>query len=91
MSANSSVQTAGPSGIQLMTRNQLYDIMQERKNDDINKKLEYLEQFLLNQQNYIQEERYAFKRKLSYVKTKFKRKWLAACSKEDTFKLNNKK
>nr|XP_034184029.1 uncharacterized protein LOC117606105 [Osmia lignaria] len=91
MSVNTSVQTPGPSGIKLITRQELFDIMQTHKDKNISQKLECLEQFLLNQQNYTEEERQAFKRKISHTKSQFKRRWLSARYKEDLFKKQNEK
>lgn len=52
----------------MLSRKQLYDIMQEKKDCDINEKLKYLEKYLLMQKNYSEEQVKAFKHTFSYIK-----------------------
>lgn len=63
--------------------------MQEQKECDINEKLEYLEKYLLMQENYSEEQIKAFKHTFSYTKAELKRRWLSANRKDNLFRKNN--
>ena len=66
-----------------MTWRQLYDIMNQCKGKNINKKLEYFENVLLSRGNYSEEEqKHKIKHKISYIKSEIKRRWIAAHSKD---------
>lgn len=73
------------SNLTIMTRRQLYDIMNQCKAKNINKKLEYFENVLLSRGNYSEEQKHKIKHKISYIKSEIKRRWIAAHSKADIF------
>lgn len=62
--------------------------MQQQKDDNINKKLEYAENYL-NCHNYSEEQRKDFKHKISILKMEIKRRWIASHYKENIFLKNN--
>ncbi|CAH2015111.1 unnamed protein product [Acanthoscelides obtectus] len=45
---NIGVSEAGPSGVKIIAQNNFYDMLQGYPNNDINKKLDYAESFLLD-------------------------------------------
>ncbi|CAH1964629.1 unnamed protein product [Acanthoscelides obtectus] len=84
------VSEARPSGVKLITRKKIYDIMKGYTKNDINKKMDYAESFLLNFQNFSEEQRKEDIHKLSNLKSEIKRRWIAAHYIEELFlKRNN--
>ena len=81
--------TGESSGIKVMTRKQLFNIMQGCKGEKITEKLEYLENYLLNRNRYSEEERVAFKHSISHLKSEFKRRWVSAKYRKDLFEKQN--
>ena len=79
----------GPSGVKIMTRNELFNLMQQQNLSDINKKLEFIEEYLTTYNDYSEECVKDIKHKFSYVKSEFKRRWSAAQKKEELFVKNN--
>ena len=59
--------------------------MKEKKDLDINGKLDYFENFLLTQENYSVEERKDVKKQLSRFKADVKTKWLSANRNQELF------
>lgn len=57
----------GPSGVKVMTRKRVYDIMKDQPDCDINKKIDFAESFLLNTQNYSEGQRKQVKHKLFQI------------------------
>lgn len=78
----------GSSGVEIMSRKEIYDIMKQYTTNNIAEKLKLMENFLLNKTRLPQEEYKELKHKLSYVKSQFKARWLAA-HKKDVFLKNN--
>lgn len=68
-----------------MVRRQLYDMMQQQ-GLDINQKLEYVENMLLRQESYTEDEARNFKQRFSQFKAQFKVKWSAAQRKDERFR-----
>lgn len=79
----------GPSGVKVMTRKRFYDIMKDQRDCDINKKIDLAESFLLNTQNYSEDQRKHIKHKLSNLKSEIKRRWVASHYVEDHFLKRN--
>lgn len=69
-----------------MVRRQLYDMMQQQQGLVLNKKLEYLENVLLRQESYTEDEERNFKQRFSYFKAQFKEKWSAAQRIDERFR-----
>nr|CAI5849375.1 unnamed protein product [Callosobruchus analis] len=57
--------------------------MKQFPNDDINKKMDHAEYFLLDSQNYSEDQRKQEKHKLSNLKSEIKRRWIASFYRED--------
>lgn len=72
-----------------MTRKQLFDIMQQNKDFNINKKLEFLENYVLSCEDYSEEQINNIKHILSHIKSEIKHRWEVAHRKEDIFRKNN--
>lgn len=72
-----------------MTRKRFYDIMQDHPDYDINKKMDHAESFLLNAQNYSEDQQKQVKHKLSNLKSEIKRRWVASHYVEDLFLKRN--
>lgn len=72
-----------------MTRKRFYDMIKEYPDDNINKKLDNAEVSLLNSQNYSEDQRKEVKKKLSYLKSEIKRRWMASHYVEDLFLKRN--
>lgn len=72
-----------------MTRKRFYDILQDYPDCDINKKMDQAESFLLNSQNYSEDQQKQVKHKLSNLKSEIKRRWVASHYVEDLFLKRN--
>lgn len=59
--------------------------------DDINKKIDNAEASLLDSQNYSEDQRKEVKKKLSYLKSEIKRRWITSHYVEDLFLKRNDK
>ncbi|KAL4720723.1 hypothetical protein ACJJTC_002087 [Scirpophaga incertulas] len=81
---------AGSSGIKKMSRKQLFDIMQQRNGENMQKKIDHLEDYLLSRSSYSEDQIKDIKQKLSVFKHEFKQKWSAASRKLDLFTKKNK-
>lgn len=65
--------------------------MQEQNLHSFDEKLNYLERFVLSQDEYCEEEKKEVKHKLSYLKSQFKKKWMEAHKKSQLFLQKNDK
>lgn len=79
----------GPSRVKCLTRKCFYDMTREYPDDDINKKLDNAEASLLGSQNYSEDQRKEVKKKLSYLKSEIKRRWIASHYVEHLFLKRN--
>ncbi|KAL4716927.1 hypothetical protein ACJJTC_012738 [Scirpophaga incertulas] len=73
-----------------MSRKQLFDIMQQRNGENMQKKIDHLEDYLLSRSSYSEDQIKDIKQKLSVFKHEFKQKWSAASRKLDLFTKKNK-
>ncbi|VEN45692.1 unnamed protein product, partial [Callosobruchus maculatus] len=81
---------AGPSNVKVLTRRELFDIMQHQNLPNMSEKLDFLENYLLGYDDYNEAEIKAIKHNFSYYKSELKRRWNAAHSIEEKFiKKNN--
>lgn len=72
-----------------MTKMRLYDIMRQHKACNFDEKLDFLENFLLSQEDYSEEELKALKAKFRILKFDFKRRWQLAKRRVDLFRNQN--
>lgn len=77
--------TVQSSGMKVMTRKQLFNIMERCQAKTFNEKLDYLEDYLLNYYEYSEEERANLKHKISHTKSEFNRRWVSAKYKKHLF------
>jgi len=63
--------------------------MQQQNLPNINKKLEFIENYLLNYENYSDEQIKEIKHKFSHFKSELKLRWTTAHKKEDIFMKKN--
>lgn len=63
--------------------------MQKRKQEDMKKKLDYLENYILNKYSYSDDKLKELKLKISNLKFEFKRRWSDAHRKDELFRKNN--
>lgn len=84
-----SILLTGPSGFRVMTRNELYIIMQRSTESTFEGKLKFMEEELLS--NYAENDRMLAdaKQKLSMIRHQFKQKWLAARKMKARFEETN--
>lgn len=79
----------GPSNVRLLTRKHIFEKMQEQNLPDFNKKIEYIENYLLNFDKYSPEQIKQIKHNFSYLKSDLKRRWKASSYKVDKFLSKN--
>lgn len=72
-----------------MTRKEIFDIMRQRKDTNINEQLEFVEVVLLSSVCCSEAQKKEIRHKFSYVKSEFKRRWTDAHYKEDIFRKKN--
>lgn len=81
----------GSSGMKVLTRNDLFNIMERSNATTFNAKLEFMEQELLNQYAENDLNIADIKQKLSIVRHQFKLRWSAARNTKTRFLENNAK
>lgn len=79
----------GSSGVKMFTRLQLFNMMQQQNLPTLSEKLEYIENYLLNYNKYEEKEIQEIKLAFSYVKSEFKRRWMAVHKRSDLFTKKN--
>lgn len=72
-----------------MTKKGLYDLMKRCPEKDFVTKLNFMENYIISQPTFPDEEKKKFKRKFSYLKSDLKKRWLAAHKVESVFLKNN--
>lgn len=72
-----------------MTRQNLFDIMRQKKDLNYKEQLEYAQNILLKYDDYSEMQINEIKHKFSHFRSQFKQKWLAAHKKEVIFVKNN--
>ncbi|KAH9629097.1 hypothetical protein HF086_008546 [Spodoptera exigua] len=79
----------GSSGMRVMTRNDLFNIMERSNTSTFDEKLQCMERELLNQCAENDQNIADVKQKLSIIRHQFKQKWLAARKTKARFLENN--
>jgi hypothetical protein len=79
-----------PSDVRLMTRKQLFIIMQQQNANKITEKLKCLEKYLLQLDNFSDEYAIKIKHDFSHFKSEMKRRWTNGLRKEEKFMMENK-
>lgn len=64
----------GGSGVRVVTRRSLYNKMQEQNLPSFEDKLTFLENYLLNYEDFSEDEVKKLKHKFSYIKSEFKQR-----------------
>jgi hypothetical protein len=64
-------------------------MMQQQNLPNMTKKLEFVENYLITHDDYLEEQRKEIKRKFSRFKFELKRRWIKAHKKEDSFIAKN--
>lgn len=64
--------------MRVVMRRYLFNKMQEQDLYNFDEKLNYLERFVLSQDEYCEEQKKEVKHKFSYLKSQFKKKWMEA-------------
>lgn len=78
------------SNVRVMTRKQLFTIMQRQNLNTIDEKLEFLENHLLQPEDFSTEQVNVIKHDLSRFKSEVKSRWAKALRKEEYFLEKNK-
>jgi len=79
----------GTSRVTAMTRRHLFNMMQQQNLPNMSEKLEFVENYLLTQDDYFEEQRKEIKHNFSRFKSELKRRWITAHKKEDSFIAKN--
>ena len=79
----------GSSGMRVLTRNDLFNLMERSNVSTFNEKLKFMEQELLSQYAESDQNIVEVKQKLSIIRHQFKQKWTAAHNTKARFLENN--
>lgn len=79
----------GSSIREILTRKDLYDIMKNCSENSFVKKMDFMENYILSDRTFPDEEKKNFKHKLSYIKSEFKKRWFASHKVESSFLKKN--
>lgn len=75
----------GPSNVKIMTRLELYELMQRQNLPNINEKLDFIENYLIGYDDYTADQIKDIKQNFSRFKSEMKSRWAAAYNKEQIF------
>lgn len=81
--------TPGASGVTVVTRKYLYDLMQTQNLSNMDEKLTFLENYLLARYGDSPDNLSRLKQRFAYFKSSIKEKWTQAHRKESIFLKNN--
>jgi hypothetical protein len=73
----------GTSRVTAITRRHLFNMMQQQNLPNMSEKLEFVKNYLLTHNAYLEEERKEIKHNFSPFKSELKRRWIAAHKKEE--------
>lgn len=80
---------SGPSGVRIVTRGYLFDLMKKENKPNFEEKLNYLKTQLLSREEFSEENIKKFKINFARFKSEIKQRWTKAHKKEDVFLKNN--
>lgn len=79
----------GPFKVKIMTRKGLFDLMKRFSENYFVKRMDFLENYILSDPTFLDEENKYFKHKMSYIKSQLKKIWFASLKVENIFQKNN--
>ncbi|KAJ8946595.1 hypothetical protein NQ314_008850 [Rhamnusium bicolor] len=74
-----------PSERKTFTKREIFNMMQQQNQMNINEKLDFVEDYFINTDNFTEDDKKDIKKKFSRLKSEFKRRWSEASYKEDIF------